>query len=439
MGMKMVSALMKSPRRLALLVLAPAALFVIEASCNRVPLLAPSGSTITLSTASTVLPVNGTATIIAQVLENPGTAPQAGTHVSFTTTLGTLQPTDATTDSSGRATTTLTAAASGTASITAISGGATTGTNPLKILVGTAAAQKVAVSANPATVPAAGGTSTISALVFDVNGAVLTSVPVTFSTTAGSLSVNVAITDALGTAATTLTTSVAATVTASVGVGTTSTTPTTPPTGTTPTTPTTPSASGQASGSVTVSIAAAPTLVITPPATAPTAGIPATFTFAVTVPATNGSAIRSLVVDWGDGSPQQNLGAVTGNAVVSHTFGKDGTFVVTGQVTDASGNVVSVSTVVFVGVAPPLSVTLGSQTSGVAPNAIVTFTATVTGLGTSIVQTYHWEFGDNTAADDTSGNQDTHIYTTAGAKPAKVTITTSTGATASGSRTVTIQ
>jgi len=164
-----------------------------------------------------------------------------------------------------------------------------------------------------------------------------------------------------------------------------------------------------------------------------------TFIFAVTVPATNGSAVKQLIVDWGDGSVVQNLGSVTGNAIVIHSFGKDGTYVVTGQLTDASGNVVTVSTVVFVQVAPPLSVTLGSQTSGVAPNAIVTFTATATGLGTSVVQTYHWEFGDGTAADDTGGNQDSHTYTTTGAKPAKVTITTSTGAQASGSRTVTIQ
>jgi len=177
--------------------------------------------------------------------------------------------------------------------------------------------------------------------------------------------------------------------------------------------------------------------VITPPAQTPTAGIPANFTFAVTAAGAGGSAIRSLIVDWGDGSTQ-NLGAVTGNAVVSHTFAKDGTYVVTGTVTDASGNTVAVSTVVFIQVAPPLTVSLGSQTSGVAPNAIVTFTATVTGLGTSVAQNFHWEFGDGTAADDTSSNQDTHTYTTAGAKPARVTVTTSTGATASGSRTVTI-
>src|SRR5438552_957544 len=145
MGIKMVSAFMISRRRLATLVVAPAVLFLIEAACNRVPLTAPSGSSITLTTATTVMPLNGTATI------------------------------------------------------TATSGSATTGNNPLKILVGTAAAQKVAVSATPATVPAAGGTSTISAVVFDINGSVLANVPVTFSTTAGTLSASVTNTNGSGT------------------------------------------------------------------------------------------------------------------------------------------------------------------------------------------------------------------------------------------------
>jgi len=437
----MVSAFMLSRKRLATLALAPAVFFLIETACNRVPLTAPSGSSITLTSATSVLAVNGTASIVATVVENAGTPPQAGTHVFFTTTLGTIQPSDATTDSSGRATATLTATSSGTAQITATSGGSSTGSNPLRILVGTAAAQKVAVSATPATVPAAGGTSTISAIVFDVNGSVLVGVPVTFSTTAGTLSAGVATTDATGNAQSTLTTSVQATVTASVGVGTSTTTPPTTGTPTTGTTPTTPSATGQASGSVTVAIASAPTLVITPPSTSPTAGIPSNFTFAVTVPSTNGSAIKSLVVDWGDSSPLQNLGAVTGNAIVSHSFGSSGTYVVTGTVTDASGNSVAVSSVVFVQVAPPLSVSLTTSTNGVAPNANTTFTATVTGLGTQVAQTYHWDFdinGDKTT-DDTSSNTTVHTYTTTGNKSTKVTVTTNTGATASAARTVTIQ
>src|SRR3954464_11298260 len=135
MGIKMVSVFMISRRRLASLLLAPAVLFLSATACNRVPLLAPSGSSISLTTATSVLAVGGTATVIAQVVENSGTAPQAGTHVTFTTSLGTIQPTDATTDASGRAQAVFTSTSSGTASISAISGGASTGANSLRILV----------------------------------------------------------------------------------------------------------------------------------------------------------------------------------------------------------------------------------------------------------------------------------------------------------------
>ena len=49
----------------------------LSVACQRVPLLAPSGSTITLTSAATALPLNGTAEIIAQVIEPSGTPPQA--------------------------------------------------------------------------------------------------------------------------------------------------------------------------------------------------------------------------------------------------------------------------------------------------------------------------------------------------------------------------
>src|SRR5215470_9788527 len=205
MGIKMVSAFMISRRHFVALFVIPTLAFAIDVACNRVPLLAPSGSSITLTTATSILPVNGSATVIAQVVENAGTAPQAGTHVTFTTSLGTIQPNDATTDSSGRATAIFTSASSGTATITALSGGATTGTNgALKILVGSATVQKVIVSAAPAVVPALGGSSTISATVFDVNGNLMSNIPVTFTTTAGTLSAGVVETATTGVASTTL-------------------------------------------------------------------------------------------------------------------------------------------------------------------------------------------------------------------------------------------
>src|SRR5205823_8739979 len=80
------------------------------------------------------------------------------------------------------------------------------------------------------------------------------------------------------------------------------------------------------------------------------AGLPATFTIAVTVPATNGSAIKAVSVDWGDASSTE-LGAVTGNAVVSHVYKDAGTYAVKASATDASGNTTSVTSIITVIVA----------------------------------------------------------------------------------------
>jgi len=347
--------------RLAALILLPA-LFAVVSSCQRVPLLAPSGSVISLTSSATVLPFNGTTTITGQVIEASGSPPHSGTHITFTTTLGAIQPSDAQTDASGIVRVTFSAGAqSGTATITAISGGSSVGSNgAVRILVGAAAVGRVNVTANPATVPSTGGSSTISASVLDQNGNQLATVPVSFITTAGTLSAALVNTDANGIAQTTLTTTTTATVTASVGAQgsapTTPTTPTTPPSNgggtTTPTPAPSPSpTASQASGSVTVNVSGAPTLVITPPTTPPNAGVPASFTFVVTLGTSNGSSVRDLTVDWGDGS-SQDLGAVTGNAVVAHVYANAGTFTIVGTLIDSFGNIITARSAVSVIAAP---------------------------------------------------------------------------------------
>ncbi|PYR34070.1 MAG: hypothetical protein DMF90_18520, partial [Acidobacteria bacterium] len=107
---------------------AAAALLVGTMGCEKVPLLAPTGSSITLTTSTNVVSANGSAVVLAQVLEAAGTPPHSGTHVVFTTTLGRVEPSDTTTDTSGRATVTFFASSNnGTATISASSGGANTG------------------------------------------------------------------------------------------------------------------------------------------------------------------------------------------------------------------------------------------------------------------------------------------------------------------------
>src|SRR5581483_9342743 len=190
MGTKMLSVFMVPRLRRTLCfvsVLACAALSAV--GCEKVPLLAPSGSTITLTAPVNALPVNGTAQIVAQVIEPSGTPPHSGTQVTFTTTLGSIQPANVETDANGIATATFNAGgANGTATITAISGGTSaSGNAAIKIAIGTAAVGSVRLGANPTILPPTGGTTALTAQVFDINGNALPNAQVFFSTTAGTL------------------------------------------------------------------------------------------------------------------------------------------------------------------------------------------------------------------------------------------------------------
>src|SRR5687768_6727158 len=68
---------------------------VLAAACERVALTAPTDSTITITSDQAVLPLNGTATIRAVVIESGGTPVHNGTMVTFTSTLGTVDPVEA--------------------------------------------------------------------------------------------------------------------------------------------------------------------------------------------------------------------------------------------------------------------------------------------------------------------------------------------------------
>jgi len=420
------------------LVAAICSLFAIT-TCEKVPLLAPSGSTIILTASTNAMPVNATIDIIATVLEAAGTPPHSGTVVTFTTTLGTIEPAEARTDVGGRVTVRFRAGpANGSAVITATSGAATTGANgAVKIAVGTAAVGRVSVNASPAMVPANGGSTAVTASVFDINGNTLRSAPVSFTTTAGTLSSSIVSTDANGAASTTLTTSQEATVTASVGAE-----APPPPTTTAPTTPTTPTSSGQASGTVTVNVASAPTLGITPPEAPPSVGLPANFTFTVTAAAKNGSAVRELRVTWGDGE-STSLGAVIGSAVASHVYDDDGTFTVTGTVTDAAGNSTTVSTsVTVIPVARPTVIVTPTPQS--APGgSTINFEIDIRAAAGVSIQNVTIDFGDNTGNQGLGGVTGivtvSHRYAAGVATySVRVTVTDSTGQSTTGSTRVSI-
>ena len=431
------------PLRCRLVTAVFAGLSLTIGACQKVPLLAPTGSTITVTAGSTALSVNGTTDIIAIVVESAGTAPQDGTVVTFTTTLGSIEPSEARTNG-GRVTVKFRAGtANGTAIITATSGAAgstsaTSSSNVARVAVGTAAVGSVRVSANPTLLPSSGGLSTITGSVIDINGNPLSSAPVTFSTTAGTLEQVAVSTDANGVATAVLRTTTAATVTVAVGAQSGSSTGgTTPPAAGAPAAP---APTGTASGRVTVNITGTPTLLITAPTTGLTAGLPASFTFAVTAATTNGNPIRDVTVEWGDGQ-SQNLGASTGTVTVSHVYRSSGSYIVVGKVTDTAGNQVTTSTSVTV-TPPALTLTITPPSTLPSANLPATFTFAATAPAGDSVRNVNVDWGDGTTSQDLGAISGTvsvsHVYKTAGTFPINGTVTDVFGNSSKVSTSITV-
>src|SRR3954471_14707979 len=110
----LASIMVTRSRSMLAVLLLPLALL---AACDKVPLLAPTGSVITLFPATTTVPLNGQVTITATVIENGvssggtgtgsgsrtstssrsgnGTPVQNGTLVTFTTSIGRIEPSEA--------------------------------------------------------------------------------------------------------------------------------------------------------------------------------------------------------------------------------------------------------------------------------------------------------------------------------------------------------
>lgn len=414
---------------------------LMSATCDRVPLLAPSGSTIILTASNNVIAANGTAQLTAQLLEPAGTPPHPGTHVIFTTTLGVIEPAEVETDINGRAVATFRAnGQNGTATISAASGAARTDANgSVRISIGTAAVGRITLTANPTTISATGGTAVVTANVVDLNGNGLSGAPVSFATSAGVLSSALVNTDSSGNAQTSLQTSVEATVTATVGApgtggGTGGGGGTNPPANGGGGTGGGGSTSSQTSATVTVKVNPLPTVSITAGSTGSTAfqaGTPVPFTISAQ-PGTNSTAqIREVVVNFGDGTAV-NLGAVSGTTLsVQHRYDEGGTFTVTVRVTDTLGTVVNAATVIVVLDQAPLAVSISKATTQSGPNNNYTLTATVT-PSSIIVSNYRWTVDGNQV--QSGGNNVLTLSFLASANHlVAVEVTTSTGVQASAS------
>lgn len=375
--------------------------FALVAACDKVPLLAPTGSVITLLPVTTSVSLNSEVTIIATVIENgqapgttgtgtttgsragAGTPVQNGTLITFTTTIGRIEPSEARTHNGQVSVRLITTGTSGTARITAYSGGASSFTD---LKVGTAAAGRVLVTATPQTLGASGGSVQVTASVTDEGGSPISGVPVNFATDRGSLSPSTATTDASGNATVTLTTSTGpAEITATAGAQ-------------------------QGKTTVTVRPRGLSGFIANPAATS--AGTPVIFT----VTPTTGVNLSNVRLDFGDGS-SQSLGAISVAQTVPHAYSSSGTYTATATATDSSGDSGSLSTTVIVGSLP---VTLSANTPTPTVNTPVTFT--VGGIGTAQVESYRWTLDDGTGPFTTTAPQRTHTFTTRGAKNVRVDV-----------------
>jgi hypothetical protein len=370
-----------------------------------VPLLAPTGSVITLFPATTTVSLNSEVQIVATVIENgqatgttgtgtgtgttgssrtgAGTPVQNGTLITFTTTIGRVEPSEARTHNGQVTVKLITGGTSGNATVTAYSGGASAQITNLKI--GTAAAKTVSVTTTPQSLGFAGGTTQVTATVTDEGGSPIGGVPVTFSTDKGSISPSTVTTDASGTANATLTTTATAKVTAAVGALT---------------------------GTATVSVNARSLTAFSASPSSASAGV--AITFSVTPAA--GANVSNVHIDFGDGTGT-DLGAIGGATTVPHTYNSAGVFTATATSRDSAGDSGSLSTQVSIGSLP---VTLSASPNPASVNAPVTFTAG--GVGSAQVDHYTWTFDDGTGPFTTTSPQLVHTFSSKGIKNARVDV-----------------
>jgi hypothetical protein len=372
--------------------------FALLAACDKVPLLAPTGTVISLIPVTTSgVSLNSEVTIIATVIENgtasagagsgsgtvttsragAGTPVQNGTLISFTTTIGHIEPSEARTHNGQVSVKLITGGASGKATITAFSGGASASTT---LNVGTFAVNNVLVTTIPTSLPAAGGSVQVVASVHDDGDNPLSGVPVTFVTDNGSVSPSTATTDASGNATTTLTTSATAKVTAVVGTVT-------------------------ATATVTVNPRALSGFTASPSATS--VGTPVTFT----VTPTTGVNLSNVHIDFGDGD-STDLGTATST---QHAYRSSGNFTARATATDVSGQAQSLTTLVIVG---SLQLTISASSSTPTVNTPVTFT--VSGQPAQ-VDHFEWTIDDGTLQRTTSPSLQ-HAFATKGPKNIRVDV-----------------
>ena len=321
--------------------LALVALVATAAGCDKVALLAPTGSTVTLSVSTTSIGANGTAEVLATVIEAAGTPVHNGTEVTFQASVGKVDPPVARTENGVARTTFVANGASGTARIIAFSGGAAA--QEVEVLVGGAAVNAITLRTEPSALPVSGGPVEVIATAVDLSGNPVVGAPIVFSANAGTLNPTQVATDGNGQARTTLNTSRETRLTASVaGV----------------------------TAEATISLLAQPTVTLTASPPTPAVGMPVTFTI---TPATTaaGSALRTVTFDPGDGSGPRTLG--NGVTSFTHIYEREATYTARAIATDVS-NQTGEGTVVLRAVRVLPTVTITTPLGGALVDSPAVFT-----------------------------------------------------------------
>ena len=378
---------------------------LVVVACDSVPLTSPTGSTISISIDKNVLPLNGQATVRAVVMEVSGTPVHNGTMVTFTHTIGSVNPPEAPTVNGIATSTFLAGTSSGTGIIHAFSGPARTGSGNsssggVEVKIGAAAAGSMAVSAVPNSVSQSGGTVTVSALVLDSANNPLPGVSVLFTTSNGTLSSTTALSDSNGIARTTLTTTQTATVTAIAGA---------------------------AKGDTTVTVSAAPAITITAPDTG-SVGVPVAMTVAVTGGANSSPRqVQSLTLDFGDGTSETRTN-VTGSVAFTHTYNQARGYTITATAVDVSGNTGIASDAIVINRAIP-SVTLTPSDSTPQVNQSIGFTIAATpGTGGPPIESLvAFINGERVFSGSGSNGAFLHTFTTTGTYLVEVQATDAAG------------
>jgi hypothetical protein len=174
--------------------------------------------------------------------------------------------------------------------------------------------------------------------------------------------------------------------------------------------------------------------------TPPSAGLPASFTFAVTIPATNGSAIRDLTVNWGDGTAPQDLGVVSSTSIQSHIYRAQGNYVISATLIDTIGNTVTQQVAVSVIPIPRPAILITQSPVPGKVNTQTTITIQITlpaGIG---AQDVIIDFGDGEIRHlgGAISVAVPHTYTSTGTFPCKVDVLDTAGVTTEGTAAISI-